>query len=87
MPSYVDDQYGKLDERRARVTAFFGDLDANLASIGATTIYHLDIYWDGGFVRVTETGAKLAVEPADEQLKYYNQGLGLMKLAINDRIY
>jgi hypothetical protein len=87
MPSYVDNQYAILDERRTRVTAFFGELDTKLANIGAPTIYHLDIYWDGGFVRVTETNAKLANEPASEQLKYYNQGLGLMKLAINAKIY
>jgi hypothetical protein len=87
MPSYVDNQYTILEDRRNRVAAFFGDLDAKLAAITAPVTYHLDIHWDGGFVRVTETNAKLVNEPASEQLKYYNQGLGLMKLAINDTIY
>ena len=87
MATYVDQQYGKLSDRKDRVVAFFGDLDGRLLTISAPTTYHLDIYWDGNFVRVTSTDAKLASEPYSEQVKYYNQGLGLMKIAMNKVLY
>ena len=87
MPSFVDLQYDKLETRKNRVIAFFGDLDNRLQVISAPTTYHLDIYWDGNFVRVILTDAKLAAEPYSEQLKYYNQGLGLMKIAMNKQLY
>jgi hypothetical protein len=87
MATYVDEQYGRLTDRKNRVVAFFGDLDSRLATISAPTTYHQDIYWDGGFVRITANDSKLASETPENQLKYYNQGLGLLKLAINKTIY
>jgi hypothetical protein len=87
MATYVDNLETSLQNRKTRVLDFFVDLDLKLSSLSAPTTYHQDIYWDGGFVRVTATDAKLSVEPNTEKLKYYNQGLGLLKLAINKAIY
>ncbi len=87
MPSYVNTQYAKLITRRDRVAAFFADLDSELLTLGVQPISHQDIYWDGNFVRVKLTDTKLASEIPSVQLKYFNQGLGLMKLAFNSDLY
>ena len=87
MPSYVDNQLTILTNRKNRVLAFFSELDSKLFDLGAAPIVYQDIYWDGNFVKIILTDTKLVNEPPTEQLKYYNQGLGLMKLALNSTLY
>lgn len=88
MPAnYVDDQYTILEARKNRIDTFYTDLDARLIAIGLGSVYHMEIYFDGSFVRVIATDAKLNAEPLSEKLKYYNQALGLMKLGINKVLY
>ena len=87
MASYVDNQLTILTNRKNRVVAFFSELDSKLFDLGTAPIVHQDIYWDGNFVKIILTDTKLVNEPPTEQLKYYNQGLGLMKLALNSTLY
>jgi hypothetical protein len=87
MPNFVTESYDKLVERQARIDAFFEDLENQLTSIGSPATYHLDIYWDSGKIRRISDDVRIRdLSPADK-LKYYNQGVGLMKLAINKTIY
>jgi len=87
MPSFTDSQYSKLEIRKTRVDAFFADLEATLSSISAPTTYHLDIFWDGSKVKVILTDLQISSSSLADKIKYYNQGLGLMKLAINKQLY
>lgn len=87
MPSFVDSQYNKLEVRKERIDTFFADLEATLSNIGAPTTSHLDIYWDGSKVLVILTGLQISSSSLADKLKYYNQGLGLMKLAMNKQLY
>jgi hypothetical protein len=87
MATFVDNQLAKLTAREARVNNFYSDCIDVFGSFGLGNIHHLDIYWDGSFVRVIATDAKLDSEPLSEKLKYYNQGLGLMKIVMNKYLY
>lgn len=87
MATYVDEQYGILSARESRVETFFTDLELRLSTISAPECYHLDINWTGGKVRVTATDAQISSLSLADRLKYFNQGLGLMKLAINKQLY
>jgi hypothetical protein len=87
MPSYVATEYNKLSERKDRVIQFFGELDSQLLALSVAPTVHQDIYWDGNFVKIILTDSKLVNETPAEQLKYYNQGLGLMKIALNKSLY
>jgi hypothetical protein len=87
MANFVDDQYGILTARSTRVLTFFPDLESRLSSISAPYTAHLELYWDGSKVnRISDDIQISSLSPAD-QLKYYNHGLGLMKLAINEKLY
>lgn len=87
MPSYVDINYGTLEARKNRVDSFFGDLENKLAAISAPTIYHLDIWWDGSKVKIIITDEQISGLSLEKKLKYYEQGLGLMKIAMNKSLY
>jgi hypothetical protein len=87
MPTYVDQQYGTLSARQSRVDIFFTDLEAKLLDISAPSCNHLDIEWDGSKVKISATGDQISSLSLASKLKYYNQGLGLMKLAINKQLY
>lgn len=87
MPTFTDNQYITLDARKARVDIFFGNLESTLLTISAPIIYHLDIGWDGGKVIRISDGAQIQTLSLADRLKYYNQGLGLMKLAMNNQLY
>jgi len=87
MASFVDNQYTKLEARKTRVDTFFADLELTLSNIGAPTTYHLDILWDGSKVKVILTDLQISSSSLADKIKYYNQGLGLMKLAINKQLY
>jgi len=87
MASFTDNQYSKLEVRKTRVDSFFADLESTLLNIGAPTTYHLDIFWDGTKVKVILTDLQISSSSLADKIKYYNQGLGLMKLAINKQLY
>jgi hypothetical protein len=87
MATYVDQQYGTLSARQSRVDIFFTDLEAKLFDISAPNCNHLDIEWDGIKVKISATGEQISSLSLANKLKYYNQGLGLMKLAINKQLY
>jgi len=87
MSSFTDNQYSKLEVRKTRVDSFFADLESTLSNIGAPTTYHLDIFWDGTKVKVILTDLQISSSSLADKIKYYNQGLGLMKLAINKQLY
>ena len=87
MASFIDQSYDKLGARASRIENFFADLEGKLSSLSTPEVYHLDIYWDGGKVRRTSDSEWIQTLSMKERLKYYNQGLGLMKLAINKSLY
>jgi hypothetical protein len=87
MANFVDDQYGILTARSTRVLTFFSDLESRLSSISAPNTAHLELYWDGSKVSRISDNTQIASLSAADQLKYYNHGLGLMKLAINAKLY
>jgi hypothetical protein len=87
MATFIDTQFDKLDARHSRVMAFFVDLETVLGNIGAPYTSHLELYWDGTKVRRISDDTQIASLSAADQLKYYNHGLGLMKLAINAKLY
>lgn len=87
MPSFTDNQYTVLDARKARIDTFFGDLESTLLTISAPIIYHLDIGWDGATVIRISDGVQIQTLSLADRLNYYNQGLGLMKLAMNNQLY
>lgn len=87
MPSFVNIQYDTLDARHTRVVSFFNDLETTLGNISAPFTSHLELYWDGGKVRRISDDVQISSLSPSDQLKYYNHGLGLMKLAINAKLY
>jgi hypothetical protein len=88
MPAnFVDISYDTLQLRKTRVVAFFADLENKLASIGAPTTAHLDITFDGSKINRISDGVQISTLPSSDMLKYYTQGLGLMKLAMNNQLY
>jgi hypothetical protein len=87
MATYVDIQYAKLGTRQNRILNFFNDLEATLSSIGAPSTAHLDLEWNGTKVVRSLDGIQISSLSNPEQLQYYNQGLGLMKLAMNKQLY
>jgi hypothetical protein len=87
MATFVDIQYNTLDTRSQRILSFFSDLEAKLASIGAPSTAHLDLEWNGSKVVRSLDGIQISSLSNPEQLQYYNQGLGLMKLAMNKQLY
>lgn len=87
MATFVDRSYDLLNQRSLRVISFFADLDFTLANIGAPYTAHLDIFWDGSQVRLISTSQPVSGLSRFDRLKYYNQGLGLMKLAMNNILY
>jgi len=87
MSSFTDIQYAKLGTRQNRILNFFNDLEASLSSIGAPSTNHQDILWDGSKVKVALTDEQISGMSHSDQLKYYNQGLGLMKLAMNNQLF
>lgn len=87
MPSFTDNQYTVLDARKVRVDAFFTNLESTLHTNGTPTTYHLDIGWDGAKVIRISDGVQIQSLSLADRLKYYNQGLGLMKLAMNNQLY
>lgn len=87
MSSFTDDQYTTLDARKTRVDTFFGNLESTLLTISAPTTYHLDIGWNGAKVIRISDGVQIQTLSLADRLNYYNQGLGLMKLAMNNQLY
>jgi hypothetical protein len=88
MPAnFAEINYDILQVRKARVVAFFADLENKLASIGAPTTSHLDITFDGSKVNRISDGVQISTLTSSDMLKYYNQGLGLMKIAMNAQLY
>ena len=86
MAGFVDFSYDDLAARATRIENFFSDLENKLSTISAPTIYHLDIYWDGGKVRRVSDDSQIQTLSLADRLFYYNQGVGLMKLAINKQL-
>lgn len=86
MPNFVDNQYTTLGLRQDRVVSFFAMLESKLADISAPNTGHLDIEWNGTKVVRSLDGTQISSLPNTEQLKYYPQGLGLMKLAMNNQL-
>lgn len=87
IPTFTDNQYTILNARKTRVDTFFSDLESTFSTIGAPTTYHLDIGWNGSKVIRISDGAQIQTLSLADRLKYYNQGLGLMKLAMNNQLY
>jgi hypothetical protein len=87
MASFVDKSYNALLLRSGRIVDFYSDLESNLGSIGAPYTNHLDIYWDGSKVKILATDEQISTLENKIKLKYYNQGLGLMKLAMNNKLF
>jgi hypothetical protein len=87
MAGFVDKSYDALFLRSERIVAFYSDLESKLGSIGAPYTNHLDIYWDGSKVKILATDEQIATLDNKTKLKYYNQGLGLMKLAMNNQLF
>lgn len=87
MATFIDIQYSALDNRHTRVMAFFSDLEAKLSEIGAPATAHLELFWDGSKVNRLSDNVQISSLTPDDQLKYYNHGLGLMKLAFNNQLY
>jgi hypothetical protein len=87
MASYIDRSYDALGIRQERINTFFSDLESKLATIGAPSTNHMDIYWDGSKVKITATDEQISGLSNIEKFKYYNQGVGLMKLAMNKQLY
>lgn len=88
MPSFVDINYDTLNARASRIENFFGDLSNKLLTLSAPTTYHQEIYYDGaGNVRRISDDEKIQNLSLFQREKYYDQGLGLMKLAMNKVLY
>jgi hypothetical protein len=88
MPAnFAETNYDILNTRKTRVVAFFADLENKLVAIGAPTTAHLDISFDGSKVNRISDGAQISTLTSSDMLKYYNQGLGLMKIAMNAQLY
>lgn len=87
MAGYVDRSYDALLIRSARVQNFFSELESKLSSIGAPYTNHMDIYWDGTKIKITATDEQISGLSNANKLKYYNQGVGLMKLTINRQLF
>ena len=87
MASFVDRSYDTLGVRQERILTFFSDLESKLSSIGAPYTNHMDIYWDGSKVKIVATDEQISGMSASDRFKYYNQGLGLMKLTMNRQLY
>lgn len=87
MASFADRSYDALGVRKERIINFFSDLESKLASIGAPTTNHLDIFWDGSKVKIVATDEQISTLDNTQKFKYYNQGVGLMKLAMNRQLY
>lgn len=87
MAGFVDVSYDKLFSRSERIISFFSDLESRLSSIGAPYTNHLDIFWDGSKVKIIASDEQISGLSNSMKLKYYTQGLGLMKLAINNQLY
>jgi hypothetical protein len=86
MANFVDKSYDKLVERAARIESFFADLESRLSAINAPQTNHLEIYWDTGKVRRISDDIQIQSLSLADRLKYYHQGIGLMKLAINRQL-
>ena len=87
MAGFVDVSYDKLFSRSERIVAFYSDLESKLGSISAPYTNHLDIYWDGSKVKIIASDEQISGLSNSMKLKYYNQGLGLMKLAMNNKLF
>jgi hypothetical protein len=87
MANFSDISYSLLAQRSDRVINFFLELENKLSSIGAPYTNHMDIYWDGSKVKITLTDEQISGMSNADKFKYYNQGLGLMKLAMNRQLY
>lgn len=87
MANFTDTSYDTLSVRANRIAEFFGNLENKLALIGAPYTNHLDIFWDGSKVKILLTDEQISALSNATKLKYYNQGLGLMKLAMNRQLY
>ena len=85
--NFVTESYDKLEERRDRVDTFFQDLEDQLSFISAPPTAHMDIHWDGVKVYTIQGDNRIQDLSLEDKLKYYNQGLGLMKLAMNNTLY
>ena len=87
MASFADRSYDTLLIRQERILSFFSDLESKLSSIGAPYTNHMDIYWDGSKVKIVATDEQISGLGSTDKFKYYNQGTGLMKLAMNRQLY
>jgi hypothetical protein len=88
MPSFVDISYDTLVTRASRIEEFFGNLSNKLIALGVPATYYQDIYYDGdGNVRRVSDNEKIQTLSMFEREKYYDQGLGLMKIAMNKYLY
>ena len=87
MPSFTNRSFDTLNARAERIITFYSDLENKLASISAPYTNHMDIYWDGSKVKITLTDEQISGMSNADKLKYYNQGLGLMKLAMNRQLF
>ena len=87
MASFTDISYSTLAQRSERILSFFGNLEITLANIGAPYTAHLDILWDGSKVKILLTDEQISALSNSTKLKYYTQGLGLMKLAMNRQLF
>lgn len=87
MASYVDRAYDTLGVRKDRIISFFAMLESKLADINAPSTGHLDLEWNGSKVVRSLDGIQISSLDGYSQLKYYNQGLGLMKLAMNNQLF
>lgn len=87
MASFVDKSYNTLGIRSDRVISFFSNLESKLLDIGAPSTGHLDLEWNGSKVVRSLDGIQISSLDNATILKYYTQGLGLMKLAMNNKLY
>ena len=87
MASFTDISYATLAQRSERILSFFGNLEITLSNISAPTTNHLDIFWDGSKVKITLTDEQISALSNATKFKYYTQGLGLMKLAMNRQLF
>jgi hypothetical protein len=88
MPNFVDINYDTLALRASRIEEFFGNLGNKLNNISSPITYHQEIYYDGnGNVRRVSDDEKIQTLSLFDREKYYEQGLGLMKIAMNKVLY
>lgn len=88
MPNYVDINYDTLSARASRIENFFEQLSVKLLTLSAPTVYHQEIYYDGnGNIRRISDDEKIQTLSMFQREKYYDQGLGLMKIAMNKTLY